>query len=747
MDEPVRLVCGISGIKELNPMQKQALEKGLLTGQNMVVAAPTASGKTLLAEISAVDIIRKGKKAVYIVPLRALASEKYEEMKKKYSSLGIRVGVSTGDMDSADHWLSDKDLIIITSEKLDSLLRHGLGWMNEIGLVIADEIHLLDSPDRGPTLEVVLTRLRQFADPRILALSATINNYMELADWLDAVAVKSDYRPVKLYRGVALDSSIKFHPEKTITLNPDIPTVRGIISDTLKLSKQALVFIGTRRNAESAAEKLCSVTEAALTPAERNILSKTAKAVENVLEHPTKQCRRLAECVRKGSAFHHAGLTNKQRKLIEEAFKSGAVKTICATPTLAAGINLPAYRTVVRDLKRFSSFKGMDWISVLEIEQMMGRAGRPKYDTEGQAILVARNEPEAEYIWENYIMGETEKIYSKLSVEPVLRMHVLSLIASGVAPTKQKLFDFFSKTFYAHQYKDLSNLNANLEKVIEMLKEFGFVRSGDGNTDNSGPFKSALALSSDQALGPTRIGKRVSELYIDPLTANLLIRRLEKAGASAPDSIKCFTFLHMISDTIDMMPLMNIRKSDYEYLNDAVLMHGRYILDKIPDEWDMEYDRFLRAVKTACLFQEWADEKGEDAILNKFGVTPGELRGRLERADWLLYAAQELGLLLNHMSMLRHIRKTRIRLRYGIREELVPLVKLKGIGRVKARKLYNSGLKTVSSLKNTPLHELEKAVGAATARKVKEQVEKDTAQVKYPSQTDVYDRSTQKTLE
>ncbi|MCJ7816707.1 MAG: DEAD/DEAH box helicase, partial [Candidatus Aenigmarchaeota archaeon] len=174
-EEIVKKVLEASSIPGLNPVQDMAVKAGLFERRNMVLAAPTASGKTLVSEMASLKtILLNHRKVVYIVPLRALASEKYEEFKKKYEPLGIRVGMSIGDYDQSDPWLANYDLIIVTSEKMDSLLRHGISWTDSIGLVVADEIHLLDSPNRGPTLEIVLTRLMHSTKPEILGLSATI---------------------------------------------------------------------------------------------------------------------------------------------------------------------------------------------------------------------------------------------------------------------------------------------------------------------------------------------------------------------------------------------------------------------------------------------------------------------------------------------------------------------------------------------------------------------------------------------
>ncbi|MBD3354477.1 DEAD/DEAH box helicase [Candidatus Woesearchaeota archaeon] len=194
----------VPDIDKFRPCQEKAIKKGLLDRKNLLVCTPTASGKTLVAEMAMIkNILDEKKKAIYIVPLKALANEKFKEFKKKYG-LYIKVALSIGDLDSADPYLEQYDLIVCTAEKLDSLIRHHAPWLGKVGTVIIDEIHLMDSPGRGPTLEILITILRELLENKIqlIGLSATIGNPKELSEWLDANLIIDNWRPVKLHKGV-----------------------------------------------------------------------------------------------------------------------------------------------------------------------------------------------------------------------------------------------------------------------------------------------------------------------------------------------------------------------------------------------------------------------------------------------------------------------------------------------------------------------------------------------------------------
>jgi len=201
-----------SGINDLRPAQSKAIDAGLLEGKNLLVCTPTASGKTLIAEIAGTKCILEGKgKVIYITPLKALASEKYKEFKEKYKGM-FNIALAIGDMDSPDYYLANYDMILCTSEKLDSLIRHNSPWIRQVRVVIADEIHLLNDVGRGPTLEILITMLRQMVkDIQIIGLSATIGNEKDLAGWLNANLVHDTWRPVKLRKGICFDGKLEFY--------------------------------------------------------------------------------------------------------------------------------------------------------------------------------------------------------------------------------------------------------------------------------------------------------------------------------------------------------------------------------------------------------------------------------------------------------------------------------------------------------------------------------------------------------
>jgi helicase len=198
-----------SRIKTFRPAQFKAIDAGIFDDKSLLICTPTASGKTLVAELAIMNAIFHDKgKCVYVVPLKALASEKYEHFKKMHT---FKTAITSGDVDSDDSYLDKYDLIITTSEKFDSLIRHKTPWLRKIKVVILDEIHLLNDAERGPTLEILITILRRvLKNLQIIGLSATIGNPTELSEWLDAELILDDWRPVQLKKGIYMDDKVEF---------------------------------------------------------------------------------------------------------------------------------------------------------------------------------------------------------------------------------------------------------------------------------------------------------------------------------------------------------------------------------------------------------------------------------------------------------------------------------------------------------------------------------------------------------
>lgn len=485
--------------------------------------------------------------------------------------------------------------------------------------------------------------------------------------------------------------------------------------DTINIGKQALVFVNTKKSAEKTAEDIAHKIKV-----NSKELEELGKEILKALSRPTKQCERLAKCIKKRIAFHHAGLVAKQRELIEDNFRNGNIKIICSTPTLAFGLDLPAFRSILKDLKRYSSH-GLNYIPVLEYLQMSGRAGRPKFDSFGETICIAATENDKEKLYERYILGQPEDIYSKLAVEPVLRTYLLSLIAANFVGTKKQIMDFFGRTFWAFQFVDMHKLITTIEKMLELLEEWEFIERY-----NKKDFLDANKID-DEKVKATLIGKRVAELYIDPLTAYFFINCLRNASDK---NVNEFSFLQMISHTLEIKPLLRVGVKDEENIQEFLLKFNDFLLEEEPSLYDFEYEDFVNSIKTALMMHEWIDEKDEEYLLERFNIRPGELRVKLDIADWLLYSSEELSRMLHYQNLNKEIIKLRLRLRYGVKEELLALIRLQDIGRVRARKLYSNKIKDIKDIKNADIMVLSQILGKQVALSVKKQVGQEIIPIK-----------------
>ena len=674
-------------IKDLYPPQKEAISI-VETGESVLMSVPTAAGKTLVAYAALMKAVREKKKGIYLVPLRALAWEKVTELRDICKNIlnGAKIGVSVGDYDKAKG-LSKYDIIVSTSERADSLIRHNPSWLSEVGCLVSDEIHLINDSGRGPTLEVTLSKFREINPSiQIIGLSATVSNSTDIANWLDAKLVESDFRPVPLKRGIAIDRRIEWEEDDSHNLSMD--GVEGIAIDNLP--EQCLVFVGTRRSAEAQARKLSSVISKKLSLDEKEDLNEFAEKIKKGADEVTSVDANISKLIANGVAYHHAGLTNRHRQIIETAFKEKKLKALCATPTLAAGVNLPAKRVIIRDLSRWdSAFQANQPLPVLEVQQMLGRAGRPGFDVDGEGVLVAKNREQIDFFIENYFEGETEPVLSRLGSEPALRTHLLSLITSGTISTRENLHSFLEKTLFGAQ-GELWRTQHRLNKVLDFLDKENLIEI-EGKND--GEFVSANEAL-DEKLKPTAFGRKVSQLYIDPLSGVIIKNALESDIEANPLGL-----LHTIARTPDIYSLY-VRKNEMEtYLTHLMQMEGDLMLP--PPVEHMELEFYLWDLKTALLLMDWIEETPEEHLLKRYSTTPGDIRAKVETAEWIP----------SHTKMITELQ---IRVNNGVRKELLPLLELDAVGRVRARSLFNAGFTSQGSIRDAKPAELSKIPGIGT---------------------------------
>ncbi|MCX8188408.1 MAG: DEAD/DEAH box helicase [Nitrososphaeria archaeon] len=709
LPEQVKILLKNLGYHTLYPPQEEAVKKGVLNGKNVLLTTPTASGKTLIALMCAAKAVLENKKVIYLTPLKALANEKYEEFKSlsilsKTDGSNPTIAISTGDYDVRDDYLKEKDVLILTNEKFDSMIRHDPSWVERIGLVIFDEIHLLNDDDRGPVIEILISHfLSHSIKPQIIALSATVSNYKDIASWIGAETVNISWRPVKLIEGVYQNGQIFFYDgQKFETLRSNYGPAIDVAYTMLKEGGQVLIFSDNRKNAVSLAEKATVVSSKFLSVLEAE---KLKEFYEKIIasEELTGIGQRLANCVLKGSAFHHAGLSHSHRTLIEESFKEGYIKILCATPTLAAGVNLPARTVVINSLARYHSECGQsEDISVLEYKQLCGRAGRPKYDNVGYAITVLRS-GDPKTFFEHYVKGSPEPIYSKLINTETLRNHVLATIVRFPGLTEKELYNFFSNTLLGYQRRPqfvLSKIKSCLSylKLNDLIEEEG------------------------ERYISTEFGKNISFLYISTSTGIHYktifeeYKNIKNKNINDEDLI----LLSAVSSG-DFQPKFYLRHSDYSEFKSFIENNLMSIFNIFAN---LDFKCFEYVGRSFLSLKSWINEETENEIYEKFSIEPGDLYRQVESAHWLVHAFTKLSNLFGIRSLQSVSSSLEERLRYGVKKELLELTKLEGIGRVRARILFFNGYKTIDDLKKAKEQDLAKIpkLGPIIAKKIKEQL-------------------------
>lgn len=666
-------------IKEFNPAQKAVIESGYLEDKsNYIISIPTASGKTVLGILPALKTILNGGKAVYAAPLLSIQNEKVKEF-KAFEEHGIKVGKHP----------SKSDLSVMVFESFDALTRFSWNVLREVDTLIIDEFHMIGEYSRGPTLESAITRAK-IINPslRIIALSATLKNIDEIEQWLDGKTVEHDYRPVPLNKEV-LDA------EMFNTKNKNDVIVK-IVEKAIEDNSQALSFVSTRRFTESLATYVAKKIDKKTTKEQKQKFKQVADKLLEVPKKkgslPTTTCLKLAEAAEKGVVFHHAGLFNEQKEIIEDEFRKGNILMITATPSLMYGVNLPSKYVVIRDHTRWTS-NGPASIPVFDYEQMSGRAGRPQYDDVGYSYLVAKTMDEAFDLEARYVNGEIELTNSKLiDNKDAIYKQIIAQIASSLSKNLDDLNDFFGKTLYGFQMKNnpsmsmfaQDSLNWELESALEFLLQNGIIRA------------------TPEGLKTTDFGNLIAKSNYAVETAVKI-----KEYVSTMEKLNPAEMIYALAETPDL-PLISFKgRKSKDPVRDKLSECGLFAVDIGNPE------------ATAVSLIEWIDERNEYEIENAYNVYSASTRRSAYEASRLVKFAKNTLEVLGNYSNLKDMDYLSARLYYGVKEDIIPLVVgVKRLGRKRARLLMKTFGDNLSEASEKDLQKVE-GIGPKLAGKVK----------------------------
>ncbi|GAA0204914.1 DEAD/DEAH box helicase [Halobacterium noricense] len=628
-------------------MQREALPAILERDENVVAAAPTASGKTALAELAICETLENDGTALFIAPLRALTNEKEAEW-DRFEELGYSVYVVTGERDLNPRRAERADILVMTPEKTDSATRKHesarYDFINDVDCCVIDEVHLLDSDKRGAVLEVTVSRLRRICDPRVVALSATMPNVGDVAEWLDAPPETTfefgdEYRPVDLETGVKTythgDNSFADKYRR-------LYRALDLAEPHIREEGQALVFVSSRQDTVMAAKKARDeVGERDLEMGARGDYDFHNAAKE--LDNDT-----LRHSVVDGVAFHHAGLSKNDKDRVERWFKEGKIQLLFSTSTLAWGVNLPARCVVIRDTKYHDPLEGEVDISPLDVLQMLGRAGRPGYDDVGYGWVVCDRSDADKY---RTLLREGKEIESRLAED--LDSHLNAEIALGTISGLDDVMDWLETTFYyvragtKPDAYDFEGIRDRVRDTLNSLVDRGFVET-------------------DERLGieATTIGRLASKYYL----------RMETAERFADLADR---------EAIDEDAVLRVVASAAEFDSASSRSSEADAVDRVLSDVETDLEGGNRKVL---------------AILHGAvrGSVPSDLRSDAwiikQNALRLLAALREFADAVAGPRAANLVRRVEARVEHGVKREAVGLTAIEGVGEGRAESLSAGGL-------------------------------------------------------
>ncbi len=712
------------GYQELTEVQRLAVETGIFGGKNILASAPTNTGKTFIGELVALvaSTQKTARRSYFVVPLKAIADEKYEDFVNKYSDFGLKVAISTRDRTEFDDDLLSYDLIIATYEKLNALIIRRPKIIQDIGLVVVDEIQNISDVSRGTTLEVLITRLISSPNrPQIIGLSATIPNAKDVAGWLDATLVETTKRDIELHEGILYtgsnQASINGH-----SLNDGDFIYREFNSGNVKLesglklntldkiaevsrSEQILVFAQTQPAAERTAKAIAGALPT---------ISNTAKLIEELEARveSTPSTRMLKETLLNGVAFHHAGLLPEERRIIEDGFREGIIRVICATTTLGAGVNTPAKTAVILSHQTYDKRN----ILTRDYKNMSGRAGRIRTkDNFGRSILFAENQKELQMLWTAYITALPEPVQSKLASGNRLPSSIIGLVASNFCNTKDDLINFIKMSLfgYVHYKTSAEEFHKQFDKMIDAqivdLQKLGLIDIRNGK------------------IIATELGRRCAEELLSPssvvLFSTIMKNKEDKIKAKYKEFVNGIIHLACCSDDAQSALLWSPKPAEEEELKAFWQVNSSLFLQE-PTEPDL----FIQSLRTSRMLMRWIDGVpfNELRIYGPHGI----IKRNAETISWILKGLArviEKPVLDFGEEFQQFLLELADRIFYGVPAEAIEIMKLKipAVHRNRAIALAQAGFTTLDALINASMQDLEKVngIGDKLAIRIKKHVE------------------------
>jgi len=714
------------GYDELTEVQRLAIESGLFENRSILVSAPTNTGKTFIGELAIlVASTRKvAPKSFFLVPLKALAEEKFEDFQTKYAKWGLRIAISTHDRTEFDDELAEYDVVIATYEKFNALLIRRPALLGEVGLVIIDELQNLGDESRGLQIEALLTTLLISPNrPQIIGLSATIPNASDMANWLEATLVETNKRDVELREGILfigkdpisfLGNHLEngdfiyreFNTEKIgVEQKLNINTVAQI--SELSKSEQSLIFVDTQRNAENIALKVASGLPA--TSETNAFIEELDSRVE-----ATPSTRILKRTLQNGVAFHHAGLLPEERGIIEDGFRNGQIRVVCATTTLGAGVNTPAKNVALLSHQTYDKRN----ILTRDYKNMVGRAGRFRAkDNFGRSVLFAGSEKEIEMLWKEYVIAKPEPVKSQIPSGRRLDCSMLGLLTSGVCSTIEELMSFLKKTFYGYIFykkatKDIQEqFDTAIRQVIFKLKKNGFIE-----------------VKNDK-VSVTELGRRCAEELLSPDTILLFyetLRRFEDSIKQTKEFDKLAEgFIHLSCCSPDATPSLLFSPRSVPEIEE---LQAIWKVSRDSFFYEPNQDLFLKSLRTTRMLMRWIDGV---LFSELYGYAPhGIIKRDAENISWILKGLSRLTekpLFDFGTEFQEFIRILADRVYYGVPSDAVPIMKLRipAVHRNRAIRLAKAGFKTIDDLINASIGQLisVNGIGEKLALRIKEYVE------------------------